>query len=196
MNTITNAEQIIANLTNAGEKGALEAGHYYQSIGQTLQGAAGWVIANNLIQPKNKIMLLVDDIHSVAQAPHVDAKDIVPDWNPKPTPDIVVKESETVSKAHSLISLFLGNSLAKPYKDKIMFKNGWFPIEIKGSPTCAVMDCALSLIKWQDLNLNYFVNILPKSYMGQQGQLQNLISGLTPLLGFNQSEKSFDTYLF
>ena len=196
MNTITNTEQIILNLANAGEKGALEAGHYYESVGQTLLGAAGWVIANNLIQPKNKTMLLIDDIHGVAEAPHVDAMDILPAWNPEPVPDIIVKESETVSKAQSLISMFLGNGLAKPHKDKIMFKNGWFPIEIKGSPTCAVMDCALSLIKWQDFNLNYFVNVLPKSYAGQQGQLQNLIGGLTPLLGLNQNEKSFDTYLF
>lgn len=187
---------MIAQLNIAGENGALEAGHYYQSIGQTLQGATGWVIANNLIQSKNKIMLLVDDIHSAAQAPHVDANDVVSEWNPEPTPDIIVKESETVAKASSLIHMFLSNGLAKPHKDKIMFKNGWFPIEIKGSPTCAVMDCALSLIKWQDFNLNYFVNVLPKSYMGQQGQLQNLISGLAPLLDLNQGEKSFDTYLF
>lgn len=175
------------------EGAAIEAGHYYQKVGQTLMGAAGWICAQGIIQPGNKRILFIDDVHEQNQFGSGSEDKIIPEWEPTPSPDEVIYESQTQELARELIHLASSHNLTTNHKGKKMFKvNPWFPIAVEDSPTCVAMDAALSVMKWD--GLDYFVNVLPLAYKNEQTQLSQFIAKISPLIGLK--DKHFDSYYF
>lgn len=187
-----NLIEIKAQLNIVGNNGGVEAGHYYQAIGPTLLSAVGWKIGQEIIQPNNKSLLLIDDIHPTNPFDHTD---VIDNWNPEPYPDIIVYESETIAIAFDILVLANKHNMVKSHKGKNMFKSGFFPLQLEsGQFTCSLLDYALSVMKWGTFDLDYFVNVLPESYQHQQSQLYRLADSLNPLQ--NLTNKTFNSYYY
>lgn len=153
-----------------------EAGHYYQSKGPTQWSHTGLALAKELAQPKDSLMLFVDDVHPIENVwPHEVSLPVInldhSHFNH------VVYESAMTNHTKEVLDILLG--LSRKHRAKThngqYFCSG-FPLTDKdGKPLCVLLDLTLTVQKLRDYGVSRIVNILPIWYEEEQSHLDRLL---------------------